>query len=427
MTKLTLQSDAVAASVADRMGVSKAELLNGSEAGDISPAVKLALAETHVIAETKSYFEKEGIVLDALQPRVARSQTIILVKNIPYGTSIQALQDLFEPHGELKRVLLPPAGTIGVVEMKNPMDAGRAFRALAYRRLGNAVLYLEKGPVGMFKDPDAVSTPASKAADEQKRLAEKVAEAEEKLRDQPADDDEAGATLFLKNLAWATTTERLASVLSSLAGFSFARVQTKPDPKRPGERLSMGYGFVGFKKKEDAAKALAGLQGFEVDGHALEVKFAQRGAEDVQRETKSAADQMGGKAKGTKILVKNLPFEATKTDVRALFSAYGTLKSLRLPKKSTLSATGSQSSRGFAFLEFTTHAEAQRAMDALKHTHLLGRHLVTQWANEGDTVDVDALREKVRRDTSLGDVGGRKRKLDLSGKGDVDEEDGLEM
>lgn len=405
------------------MGVSKAELLNGSEADDISPAVKLALAETHVIAETKSYFEKEGIVLEALQPRVARSQTIILVKNIPYGTSIQALQDLFEPHGELKRVLLPPAGTIGVVEFKNGMDAGRAFRALAYRRLGNAVLYLEKGPVGMFKDPEATSTPASKAADEQKRLAEKVAEAEEKLRDQPAEDDEAGATLFLKNLAWATTTERLSAVLSTLSGFSFARVQTKPDPKRPGERLSMGYGFVGFKTKKDATKAQAGLQGFEVDGHALEVKFAQRGAEDVQRENKEVL----GKTKSTKILVKNLPFEATKKDVRALFSAYGTLKSLRLPKKSTLSATGSQSSRGFAFLEFTTHAEAQRAMDALKHTHLLGRHLVTQWANEGEGVDVDALREKVSRDASLGDVGGRKRKLDLSGKGEVDEDDGMEM
>jgi multiple RNA-binding domain-containing protein 1 len=150
------------------MGVSKADLLNGSD--DISPAVKLALAETHVIAETKAYFEKEGIVLEALQPKVARSQTIILVKNIPFGTTIQGLQDLFSPHGDLKKVLLPPAGTIGVVEFANAMDAGRAFRALSYRRLGNAVLYLEKGPKGMFQNPDTISTPASKAADERARL-----------------------------------------------------------------------------------------------------------------------------------------------------------------------------------------------------------------------------------------------------------------
>lgn len=402
------------------MGVSKAELLNGGD--DVSPAVKLALAETHVIAETKAYFEKEGIVLEALQPKVPRSQTVILVKNIPFGTTLQGLQDLFSPHGDLKKVLLPPSGTLGVIEFANAMDAGRAFRALSYRRLGNAVLYLEKGPSGMFKNPDAVSTPASKEAEERARLAEKMAESE--VRDQPSETDEAGSTLFVKNLAWATTTERLASVLSALPGFSFARVQTKPDPKRPGQRLSMGFGFVGFKTKKDAQKALGGLQGFEVDGHNLDVKFAQRGVEEERDDKK---DEMSGKTKGTKLLVKNLPFEATKKDVRELFSAYGTLKSLRVPKKSTLSSTGAASSRGFAFLEFTTHAEAQRAMDALKHTHLLGRHLVTQWANDEDSVDVDALREKVGRDTRLGDVGGRKRKLDLTGKGDIDENDGLDM
>ncbi|KLT45609.1 hypothetical protein CC85DRAFT_306502 [Cutaneotrichosporon oleaginosum] len=416
---LYMNSDAVAASVADRMGVSKADLLSGSD--DISPAVKLALAETHVIAETKTYFEKEGIVLDSLQPRVPRSKTVILVKNIPYGTSITALQDLFAPHGELKRVLLPPAGTIGVVEFENAMDAGRAFRALAYRRLGNAVLYLEKGPEGMFKDPTAKNTPASKEAAERAALVEKVAAAAEELRDQPAPEDEAGSTLFLKNLAWATTTTRLSSVLSTLPGFSFARVQTKPDPKRPGERLSMGYGFVGFKTKKEAQQALAGLQGFEVDGHTLEAKFAQRGVED-DKDEKDKKAEMGG-TKSTKLLVKNLPFEAGKKDVRALFSAYGTLKSLRVPKKSTLSATGAASSRGFAFLEFTTHAEAQRAMDALKHTHLLGRHLVCEWAKEGDSVDVDALREKVSRD-ARGGVGG-KRKFDHGGKGE--EDDGLEV
>ncbi|BEJ18146.1 hypothetical protein CspHIS471_0704230 [Cutaneotrichosporon sp. HIS471] len=414
---LYMNSDAVAASVADRMGVSKADLLSGAD-DDISPAVKLALAETHVIAETKAYFDKEGIVLDSLQPRVRRSKTVILVKNIPYGTSITALQDLFASHGELKRVLLPPAGTIGVVEFENAMDAGRAFRALAYRRLGNAVLYLEKGPEGMFKDPSAKNTPASKEAAERAALAEKVAAAAEELRDEPAPEDEAGSTLFLKNLAWATTGARLSSVLSTLPGFSFARVQTKPDPKRPGERLSMGYGFVGFKTKKEAQQALAGLHGFEVDGHALEAKFAQRGAEE--KEDKKV--EMGG-TKSTKLLVKNLPFEAGKKDVRALFSAYGTLKSLRVPKKSTLSATGAASSRGFAFLEFTTHAEAQRAMDALKHTHLLGRHLVCEWAREGDGVDVEALREKVSRD-ARGDVV-RKRKFDHGGK--VEEDDGLEV
>ena len=309
----------MAASVASRMGISKADLLNGDEG---NPAVKLALAETHVIEETKKYFEEQGIVLDSLSPRVPRSQTTLLVKNIPFGTNVNTLTDLFSPHGELKRVLLPPSGTLGVVEFANTSEAGKAFKALSYRRLGNAVLYLEKGPVGMFKDPPSgpsLGSGDAQLAADKKALEEKV---ESSARDVPDASDEAGSTLFLKNLSFGTTTERLSIVLSSLAGFSFARVQTKPDPKRPGERLSMGYGFVGFKTKDAANKALAALGGFEVDGKALEVKFAQRGVEDVQRKSKSKdkAGEMQGKTKSTKVLVKNLPFEATKKDLRELFS-----------------------------------------------------------------------------------------------------------
>ncbi|WVQ85516.1 multiple RNA-binding domain-containing protein 1 [Cryptococcus sp. DSM 104549] len=418
-----MNSDAVAASVADRMGISKAELLN-SDSGNA--AVKLALAETTVIEETKKYFEDAGIVLEALQPRVPRSQTTILVKNIPYGTSIQSLTDLFAPHGKLTRVLLPPAGTLGVVEFDNAMDAGRAFKALAYRRLGNAVLYLEKGPVGMFKSAKPEVAPVStkeKVEEEARLLGEKM----EGLREVPDPSDEAGSTLFLKNLNFSTTTPRLATVLSSLPGFSFARVQTKPDPKREGERLSMGYGFVGFKTKEAANKALQGLEGFEVDGKRLEVKFAQRGAEE-DREKGKDKGELEGTTKSTKVLVKNLPFEATKKDVRELFSAYGALKSLRLPRKPTLSSTGSQSTRGFAFLEFTTHTEAARAIEALKHTHLLGRHLVLEWAKESDEVDVQGLREKVRGEVRGMEEGGERKRRKLDFKSGAGEElDGLEV
>ncbi|KAK6907587.1 multiple RNA-binding domain-containing protein 1 [Kwoniella mangroviensis CBS 8507] len=429
---LYMNSDAVAASVSSRMGISKSELLNGDSG---NAAVKLALAETTVIEETKKYFEDAGIVLEALQPKVPRSQTIILVKNIPFGTTIQSLTDLFASHGKLSRVLLPPFGTLGVVEFENPMDAGKAFRALAYRRLGNAVLYLEKGPVGMFKEsPSSAEQPMStteKELKEAQALVDKVNE----IREEPSVDDEAGSTLFLKNLNFTTTTPRLNAVLASLPGFSFARVQTKINPKSTsGERLSMGYGFVGFKTRQDATKALGALEGFEIDGKVLQVKFAQRGVEDDQKEKDKDKDTKGGnggKTKSTKLMVKNLPFEISKKEVRELFSAYGQLKSLRLPRKSVPTSTGSASTRGFAFLEFTTHTEALRAMEALKHTHLLGRHLVLEWAKETDDVDVEGLREKVGRDVRfLNDDGAsanrKKRKLDFGGKA-AEENDGLEL
>ena len=401
------------------MGISKSDLLSAdASSSSVSSAVKLALAETHVIAETKQYFAEAGLNMDALKPKVPRSQNILLVKNIPYGTTIHTLGDLFNPHGEITRMLLPPAGTIGVVEYKLASDAQKAFKALSYKRLGNAVLYLEKGPINMFTAP-AGPTPAEKEAAEKAALAERM---EQNNREMPAEGDESGSTLFLKNLSFNTTTTRLQSVLSSLPGYSFSRVQTKPDPKRPGERLSMGYGFVGFKTRQEAQKALGGLEGFEIDGKALEVKFAQRGAE----EDTSKSKDLGGATKSTKVLVKNLPFEVSKKEVRELFSAYGTVKSLRLPRKPLPTSSGAQSTRGFAFLEFTTHAEAARAMEALKHTHLLGRHLVLQWARQEDSVDVDALREKVGRDMRAGDGNKGKRKLDLGLGASNPDDDGME-
>lgn len=45
------------------------------------------------------------------------------------------------------------------------------------------------------------------------------------------------------------------------------------------------------------------------------------------------------------------------------------------------------STRGFAFLDFATRRDAEAAFSALEHAHLLGRHLVLQWAGEEDEVD----------------------------------------
>lgn len=100
-------------------------------------------------------------------------------------------------------------------------------------------------------------------------------------------------------------------------------------------------------------------------------------------------------------------------------SSHGHLKSVRLPKKFD------SRSRGFAFLEFVTRHEAESAYAALRHTHLLGRHLVLEWAEEAEQ-DLEVLRKKAGVGYGGGkDMPGRKRKLDLGKNGDEDVE-GLE-
>jgi multiple RNA-binding domain-containing protein 1 len=302
------------------MNISKSEILN-PETGD-NAAVKLALAETHIIQETKTYLESQGVLLSSFSSR-ARSDTTILVKNIPYGTTVDQIRELFAPHGELSRVLVPPAGTMAVVEFERPDEAAKGFRAVAYHRLGNSIIYLEKGPLGMFDEhfiPTGKDDSTKPSSSNPQTISNAIRVPEHSVSEQlvPEQSIQHGTTLYVKNLAFSTTQDRLANIFSHLPSFSFARVQTKADPKCPGGRLSMGYGFIGFKDTEGALKALKSIHNFVLDGHALHVSFAGRGTDEP--ETKSTdPTSSSSKSRTSKMIVKNVPFEATKKDVRALF------------------------------------------------------------------------------------------------------------
>ncbi|TFY67177.1 hypothetical protein EVJ58_g1792 [Rhodofomes roseus] len=410
---LYMNADAVASSIADRMSIPKSDILNPDSD---NAAVKLALAETHIINETKSFLEQHGVVLESLaSTRSQRSDSVILVKNIPYGTSAETLRTMFSSHGELRRVLVPPAGTLAVVEYEHATDAKTAFRALAYRRLGNSIMYLEKAPLGMFAegaDSQGTSEPIVSAA-VKPVMAPVSMDAVADTSDAAAAELplSAGTTLFVKNLAFSTTTDGLVNALRHLPGFAFARVQMKLDPARPAARLSMGYGFVGFKTKDEARRGLKSLEGFVLDGHVLSVKWAGRGADEVEGE------ETKGKPRGAKMIVKNVPFEATKKDIQQLFGAHAQLKSVRLPRKFD------HRTRGFAFLEFVSPHEAARAYAALRHTHLLGRHLVLEWAEDG-AADIDDLRKKAGVGFGAGkEMPGQKRKVRMEDKEGEDVDD----
>jgi RNA recognition motif-containing protein len=70
------------------------------------------------------------------------------------------------------------------------------------------------------------------------------------------------------------------------------------------------------------------------------------------------------------IFVGNLDFAATESSIRSMFEAYGTVERVNLV---TDRDTGR--SRGFAFVEMSDSAEADRAIAALNGSELDGRSL----------------------------------------------------
>ncbi|KAK3633899.1 Multiple RNA-binding domain-containing protein 1 [Elasticomyces elasticus] len=387
-----MSADAVVSSVADRFGLSKSEVLDPTSS---DAAVKQAHAETHVIQETKSYFKQQGIDLEAFRDvkKSDRGDTAIVIKCIPYGTSKDELMRRFEEHGDVKRFLMPPNGIIAIVEMADATQGKTAWDKISLR-VGSSMLKIEKAPKNLF---NTIPTEAKTEDGVTKTSASDLKTAD---ADYTVPDTAGTATLFVKNLNFATTTEQLTAAFKSLPGFLSARVNTKTDPKKPGQVLSMGFGFTEFASAPQAQAALKAMDGHTLEGHKLQIRASHKGTDAAEERRKAdAAKRVAGKK--TKIIVKNLPFEATKKDVRALFGAYGQLRSVRVPKKMDNGA------RGFGFADFTTPKEAQSAIEALKDTHLLGRRLVLDFA-EGDPEDAEAEIEKMQKK-----VGGQVNKVAL--------------
>ncbi|RWW01135.1 hypothetical protein BHE74_00007923 [Ensete ventricosum] len=110
---------AVVENIARKHGIKKSDLLD-SEADDL--AVRIALGETHVIAETKKALSNAGINIIALEEYASkktentkRSNHVILVKNLPYNSSEGDLANMFGKYGSLDKIILPPTRVLALV------------------------------------------------------------------------------------------------------------------------------------------------------------------------------------------------------------------------------------------------------------------------------------------------------------------------
>lgn len=182
-------------------------------------------------------------------------------------------------------------------------------------------------------------------------------------------------TLYIKNLNWKTTEEGVRGLFGKVEGLKSVTLPKKKGPN--GELLPMGFGFVVYENRQQALKALNRFNEKALDGHVLQLKFSAR--KDVVTTKKRKVTEAGNEG-NTKLLIRNIPFEATRNELRELFGAYGQLKSLRLPKKFD------GTSRGFVFVEYLSADDAKTAVKALSSTHLLGRKLVVEYAREEKSV-----------------------------------------
>lgn len=318
---LFIGANAVASAVAKSYNTSKEQVLD-TAAGGSSAAVRLALGETELILDMRKFLESNDVVLDAFSGvPTKRSKRVILAKNLPAETTVVELQPMFGKFGLLGRIVLPPSGVTAIVEYLDSSEAKKAFSKLAYTKFKNLPLYLEWAPENTFKtestkpmadvaaqnekiaDEPSSSTkpnPFTKEAMQSAKATQKTAEMEyekfvvneseandghEKSEDsgvveEEEEDDgtepEDGTTLFLRNLRFTTQVETVRKHFAHLGRIHHAQVAMKKDPDNPRNKIALGYGFIQFKLKASAEKALKTMLTTHIDGNAVELKRSDR-------------------------------------------------------------------------------------------------------------------------------------------------------
>lgn len=329
---LFLRADTVADRMAQKYDLSKGSLLDSHSSSSL--AVRLALGETHIIGETKDCLRAEGVDLDQLgrhlEEKVERSDVVLLVKNLPFETSLSDLRSLFAKYGPLGRIVLPPSRAMALVEYLQPNDAKRAFRHLAFRKFLHVPLYLEWTPSSVFSSPfsPSSSSPAAPVLSVHEPVEPERTEVKEERETER--DREESSTVFVKNLSFDTTQEGLQRFVEdelrakgeTRRTVRSVRVATKKGPKG---NLSLGYGFIELASADIASKTLKLLQGKSLDGHSLVLEFSKSpsslaaSSSSANANKKKKAVPLPDKPLSAKLLVRNLAFEAKKAEIRELF------------------------------------------------------------------------------------------------------------
>ncbi|KAG6845332.1 Protein phosphatase PP2A regulatory subunit B [Tephrocybe sp. NHM501043] len=169
--------------------------------------------------------------------------------------------------------------------------------------------------------------------------------------------------IFIKNLDEAIDNKALHDTFAAFGNVLSCKVATDEHGR------SKGYGFVHYETAEAGEQAIKA-----VNGMLLNDKKVYVGLHISRKERQSKLDEI--KAQFTNLYVKNLDLEVTQDEFEKLFSKYGTVTS------ALLSVDEEGKSKGFGFVNFEKHEDAQKAVDELNDTEHNGKKLFVSRAQK---------------------------------------------
>ncbi|KAM3858376.1 polyadenylate-binding protein 1A-like [Diretmus argenteus] len=176
--------------------------------------------------------------------------------------------------------------------------------------------------------------------------------------------------IFIKNLDKSIDNKALYDTFSAFGNILSCKVVCD-------ENGSKGYGFVHFETQEAAERAIEKMNGMLLNDRKV---FVGRFKSRKEREA-----ELGARAKEfTNVYIKNFGEDMDEEKLREVFSKYGNAMSIRVM------TDDSGKSRGFGFVSFERHEDAQRAVDEMNGKEFNGK-----------LIYVGRAQKKVERQTEL--------------------------
>ncbi|KAF9265439.1 polyadenylate binding protein [Marasmius fiardii PR-910] len=169
--------------------------------------------------------------------------------------------------------------------------------------------------------------------------------------------------IFIKNLDEAIDNKALHDTFAAFGNVLSCKVATDEQGR------SKGYGFVHYETAEAANTAIEA-----VNGMLLNDKKVYVGHHISRKERQSKLDEM--KAQYTNLYIKNLDPEIGQEEFEKLFTQYGNITS------AVIQIDEEGKSKGFGFVNYESHEEAQKAVESLHDTEINGRKLFVSRAQK---------------------------------------------
>ncbi|KAI0168371.1 hypothetical protein BJ166DRAFT_255160 [Pestalotiopsis sp. NC0098] len=316
--------------------------MSGDQSGMMSPTSASAFARRMAPEPNK-----RALYVGGLDPRVTED----------------VLRQIFETTGHVQNVKIIPdknqkGFNYGFIEYDDPGSAERALQTLNGRRVHQAEIRVNWA---------YQSNTTSK------------------------EDTSGHFHIFVGDLSNEVNDEVLLQAFSAFGTISEARVMWDMKTGR-----SRGYGFVAFRDRADAEKALSSMDGEWLGSRAIRCNWAnQKGQPSIAQQQAMAAmgmtpttpyghhhfpthgiqsyDMIVGQTPAwqTTCYVGNLTPYTTQNDLVPLFSNFGYVAESRM-----------QSDRGFAFIKMDSHENAAMAICQLNGYQVNGRPLKCSWGKD---------------------------------------------